>query len=269
MHRTDGAETHPLDFMFPTHPVCRDPTTACELPLGRLVELGGAQKGPECPGALQAAAQGSGRGPRRPPGRGAARGGGPRGPAHRHRGHGLRDGAGGGSRGLTALACVLLLPRLVLYLALPFPSTPLPSRTQVGVGPGGERSALARVVLVNEEGHVLLDAHVRPAEKVTDYRTAVSGVLPQHLQHAPPLAEVQARVARMLAGRVLVGHALENDLQALLLSHPRRDTRDTATYPPFMTRVGGRFKPRALRVLAREQLGLTVRGGVGTEGRGE
>lgn len=40
----------------------------------------------------------------------------------------------------------------------------------VGVGPEGKRSALARVALVNQEGHVLMDMHVKPKEKVTDYR---------------------------------------------------------------------------------------------------
>lgn len=40
----------------------------------------------------------------------------------------------------------------------------------VGVGPGGERSALARVCVVNSEGNVLLDTFVQPKEHVTDYR---------------------------------------------------------------------------------------------------
>lgn len=46
----------------------------------------------------------------------------------------------------------------------------------VGVGPGGVRSALARVAVVNAEGNVLLDVFVRPKEAVTDYRTKFSGV---------------------------------------------------------------------------------------------
>ncbi len=40
----------------------------------------------------------------------------------------------------------------------------------VGVGPEGERSALARVAVVNQDGNVLLDTFVRPKEKVTDFR---------------------------------------------------------------------------------------------------
>ncbi len=49
-------------------------------------------------------------------------------------------------------------------------------------------------------------------------------------------------------------------MQALLLSHPRRFIRDTARYPPQMraSAPGRRPKPRALRHLALEHLGLTI-----------
>jgi len=52
----------------------------------------------------------------------------------------------------------------------------------VGVG-GGEResSALARVSIVNFHGHCVLDCFVRPKEKVTDWRTWVSGVSPKDM----------------------------------------------------------------------------------------
>lgn len=51
--------------------------------------------------------------------------------------------------------------------------------------------------------------------------------------------------------------------QALLLSHPRKLIRDTARYPPLMraTIPGRRPKPRALRHLALEHLGLTIQAG--------
>lgn len=35
-------------------------------------------------------------------------------------------------------------------------------------------------------------------------------------------------MAKLAEGRVLVGHSLSKDLKVLLLSHPRRDIRDTA-----------------------------------------
>lgn len=51
----------------------------------------------------------------------------------------------------------------------------------VGVGPDGTESALARVSIVNYHGAVLMDKFVKPQEKVTDFRTEVSGVTPAHL----------------------------------------------------------------------------------------
>jgi RNA exonuclease 4 len=147
----------------------------------------------------------------------------------------------------------------------------------VGVGPDGKRSALARVCLVNDRGQVVLDTHVAPREKVTDYRTWVSGVRAEDLIGAPSLEEVQRRVAELVSGRVLVGHSISGDLRALLLSHPRRLTRDTARYPPLMRRafkapegVGtgvaadiarGKRRPKALRVLAAQELGLDIQSG--------
>ena len=83
----------------------------------------------------------------------------------------------------------------------------------VGVGPGGLRSVLALVVVVDWAGRVLLCEHVRPEEPVTDYRTHVSGVRAAHLRGAAPFKDVQRRVAALLAGRILVGHGLRNDFK--------------------------------------------------------
>lgn len=51
----------------------------------------------------------------------------------------------------------------------------------VGVGPKGEDSILARVSIVNQFGKCVYDKYVKPTEKVTDYRTAVSGIRPQNI----------------------------------------------------------------------------------------
>jgi hypothetical protein len=56
----------------------------------------------------------------------------------------------------------------------------------VGVGPDGEESALARVSLVNFNGTLLMDEYVKPLERVTDFRTAVSGITPKHLHSGKP-----------------------------------------------------------------------------------
>lgn len=51
----------------------------------------------------------------------------------------------------------------------------------VGIGKDGADNALARVSLVNFHGGVVYDKYVKPSEPVTDYRTAVSGIRPQHI----------------------------------------------------------------------------------------
>ena len=54
------------------------------------------------------------------------------------------------------------------------------------MGPEGIESALARVSIVNFHGAVILDQFVRPREKVTDYRTWVSGVREEDLRSGEP-----------------------------------------------------------------------------------
>ncbi|XP_020535623.2 RNA exonuclease 4 [Jatropha curcas] len=84
----------------------------------------------------------------------------------------------------------------------------------VGIGQGN-KSALGRVTLVNQWGNVIYDEFVRPIERVVDFRTRISGIRPQHLRKAKDFPTVQKKVAELIKGRVLVGHALSNDLKAL------------------------------------------------------
>ncbi|MCJ1477694.1 3'-5' exonuclease [Lambiella insularis] len=130
----------------------------------------------------------------------------------------------------------------------------------VGVGPTPDiDSALARVSLVNYHGEQLYDSFVLPKEAVTDYRTFVSGITPQLLKSARPLEDVQRDVAGLMQGKVLVGHAIRNDLKALFLGHPERDIRDTSRYPRFRALAKGRTP--ALKRLAKELLGVEIQGG--------
>ncbi|KAG8657935.1 hypothetical protein MANES_03G104200v8 [Manihot esculenta] len=126
----------------------------------------------------------------------------------------------------------------------------------VGIGQGN-RSALGRVTLVNQWGNVIYDEFVRPIERVVDFRTKISGIRPQHLRKAKDFTTVQKKVAEIIKGRVLVGHALSNDLKALLLSHPKKDARDTSEYQPFLKER----RRKALRHLAAEFLGAKIQNG--------
>lgn len=130
----------------------------------------------------------------------------------------------------------------------------------VGVGPNPDHdSALARVSIVNYHGEQVYDSFVRPKELVTDWRTHVSGIAPKHMVEARSLEQVQKEVSDILDERVLVGHAISNDLDALLLGHPKRDIRDTSKHRPYRKIAGG-GSPR-LKVLAAEYLGLNIQEG--------
>lgn len=126
----------------------------------------------------------------------------------------------------------------------------------VGVGPEGLDSALARVSIVNWDNEVVLDTYVRVEQPVTDYRTFVSGVTKENIQSdsAMPIEKVRFIVANMLRGKILIGHALENDLNVMGLSHPLTDIRDTAKYEPFMRSIESKSAPRSRPILRPRKL---------------
>ncbi|XP_041672463.1 RNA exonuclease 4 [Cheilinus undulatus] len=129
----------------------------------------------------------------------------------------------------------------------------------VGVGPDGEDSILARVSLVNQFGKCIYDKFVKPTEKVTDYRTAVSGIRPEDIRDGEDVRTVQREVAEILQGRIVVGHAIHNDLKILLLDHPKKKIRDTQKYKPFRKTVkSGR---PSLKLLCKEILNVKVQQG--------
>nr|XP_055190034.1 RNA exonuclease 4 isoform X2 [Nyctereutes procyonoides] len=126
----------------------------------------------------------------------------------------------------------------------------------VGAGPKGEESVAARVSIVNQYGKCVYDKYVKPTQPVTDYRTAVSGIRPENLKQGEKFEVVQKEVADMLKGRILVGHALHNDLKVLFLDHPKKKIRDTQKYKPFKSQVkSGR---PSLKLLAERILGIKV-----------
>lgn len=130
----------------------------------------------------------------------------------------------------------------------------------VGIGTDGKTSVLARVSIVDWDGEVLLDTYVQVESKVVDFRTQFSGIKPKHIKDAMKPEIVRQRVADLVKDKVLVGHALHNDLHALLLTHPKGMIRDTAKYRPFQ-RYHGKWRPRKLRDLVKEHLGKTIQEG--------
>jgi RNA exonuclease 4 len=134
----------------------------------------------------------------------------------------------------------------------------------VGTGPEPDKdSALARVSVVNYYGHQVYDSYVQVKVPVTDYRTSVSGIEPKHLHHhvARPFKEVQNHLKILLDGRILIGHAVKNDLDALILLHDKRYIRDTSKYSKFreLAMIPGRTP--SLKILAEKLLGVEIQVG--------
>jgi RNA exonuclease 4 len=122
---------------------------------------------------------------------------------------------------------------------------------------------LARVSLVDWNGNTLLDTFVQVPQRVTDFRTHVSGVRPSDITYkdstpSQTLLDVttcRKKVGQLLEGKIVIGHALQNDFRALMLHHPKERIRDTARYPPLMKargKNGGKLRPRKLRDLVYE-----------------
>ena len=110
------------------------------------------------------------------------------------------------------------------------------------------------LTLIVCSGRIILDEYTKPRQEVTDYRTFVSGITPEDLVDAPAFEQVREKVKELLEGKILVGHALTNDLKCLELEHPWQMIRDTACYEPFMKNHFGVLLPRKLKELSKEKL---------------
>lgn len=127
----------------------------------------------------------------------------------------------------------------------------------VGVGHNGQDDMLARVSIVNKQGEVLLDKFVKPWIKVTDYRTSVSGIRPKDIENGEDFQLVQDEVVDLLQGKILVGHAICNDLAVLHIKHPYKNIRDTARYKPLCRLVSNGRTP-SLKLLSQAILGIEI-----------
>lgn len=101
----------------------------------------------------------------------------------------------------------------------------------VGTGPKGHVSSLARCSIVNYNGDVLYDEYILPPCHIVDYRTRWSGIRKQHMVNATPFKIARSQILKILAGKVVVGHAVHNDFKALQYCHPKALTRDTSHIP--------------------------------------
>ncbi|KAL0450386.1 UNVERIFIED_CONTAM: Small RNA degrading nuclease 3 [Sesamum latifolium] len=83
--------------------------------------------------------------------------------------------------------------------------------------------ALVKVCAVDRNFQVKLDEVVNPDKAIADYRTDITGISAKDLDGVThSLKDVQKSLKKLLShGTILVGHSLNNDLQALKLDHTR------------------------------------------------
>ncbi|CAH0563726.1 unnamed protein product [Brassicogethes aeneus] len=79
---------------------------------------------------------------------------------------------------------------------------------------------LAKVTVINHEGRLVYDSHVKPDNRVVDYNTRFSGITAKDLKGAKSLRDVQNDLMGFINDKtILIGHGLENDLKALKIIH--------------------------------------------------
>ncbi|KAM7003222.1 apoptosis-enhancing nuclease [Tautogolabrus adspersus] len=132
----------------------------------------------------------------------------------------------------------------------------------VGTGPGGCCSELARCSILDYHGNVLYDKYVRPSQPVTDYRTRWSGIRRHHLCNATPFPQAREEILSILKGKVVVGHSIYNDFEALDMLHPPHMVRDTIT-TGLLSRLAGfpRQRCASLKILANKLLNRKIQVG--------
>lgn len=130
----------------------------------------------------------------------------------------------------------------------------------VGIGYDGKEHMLARVSIVNEQGEIIIDRYVKPQETVIDYRTEISGIRPEHISHGVDFKTIRELVRQIIHGKILVGHALKNDLLVLNLRHPKYNIRDTSRFRPIAKKAGS-FGSPSLKSIALALLGESIQDG--------
>ncbi|KAI3813376.1 hypothetical protein L1987_18098 [Smallanthus sonchifolius] len=117
--------------------------------------------------------------------------------------------------------------------------------------------ALVRVCVVDRDLKVKLDELVKPDKAVVDYRTNITGVGAKDLEQVTcTLQDVQESMKKLLSrGTILVGHSLNNDLQALKIDH----TRVIDTSLVFKYWSGSNFRRPSLNDLCKTVLRYELR----------
>lgn len=132
----------------------------------------------------------------------------------------------------------------------------------VGVGENGKDSILARVSLVNQLGECVYDKYVLPTEKVTDYRTHVSGIRQEDLKRKCVSFFISSKRSGWNNRRACFGRSCSSQWFASITSKsPEEKIRDTQKCKLFRRKhpsIGGLS---SLKNLVKILLGINIQEG--------
>ncbi|GIX77702.1 putative exonuclease GOR [Caerostris extrusa] len=114
---------------------------------------------------------------------------------------------------------------------------------------------VTKVGVVNAQGLTVYETYVRPNARVLDYNTRFSGITAKDLAGVTTtLLDVKARLMQLFdSNTILIGHAINNDLEALGLLHKR--IIDTSVLYPNPVNP---LQKKSLRSLAAEYLAASI-----------
>ncbi|KAA8547150.1 hypothetical protein F0562_003584 [Nyssa sinensis] len=117
--------------------------------------------------------------------------------------------------------------------------------------------ALVKVCVVDRNLQVKLNELVNPNKAVVDYRTEITGLTAKDLDGVTcSVVDIQKSMKKLLShGTILVGHSLNNDLQALKIDHAR--VIDTALIFEYGSEPN--YRRPSLNNLCKSVLGYEVR----------
>ena len=84
------------------------------------------------------------------------------------------------------------------------------------------------------------------------FRTELSGIRPENLENAEDFKKVQGEVAEIIKDKIVVGHSIDKDMEALFLPHKAELLRDTSEL--FYKTDGKKY---SLKELAKNELGIS------------
>lgn len=77
----------------------------------------------------------------------------------------------------------------------------------------GKLKEIARLSIVNYNGHVLFDEFFKPRGRVTNYLTWVSGCTYQNTKDAQYFSDLKPKIEKIFKDKLVVGHSLHNDFK--------------------------------------------------------